>query len=164
MKSSCYNVNENQPSLDILHGWLFHIAVKELTIEWQDYQREFSGYIYCEACEDRTDESSWYKRIIEDSELSDPDQDKTKELLRFVKSPGLRTTNIKINKGDLEFFPIKLNKCKVLKQYHKEVMNGEFLEIRREHQLECEIRPLFDEKQNLPIKNAHITVEIYLKY
>ena len=29
----------------------FYIAVKELIIEWEDYQAEIAGYVYCKACE-----------------------------------------------------------------------------------------------------------------
>ena len=85
-----------------------------------------------------------------------------KQLLRFVKSPGLKTTNINIQKEDLEFFPIELNQCETEKEISEEMV-GKSLQVRRIHQLDCEIRPLFDQKQPLPIKYAHITVEIYLQ-
>ena len=45
------------------------MPVKELTIEWQDYQTEVSGYITCKACADLIDGSPWYKHVIEDTEL-----------------------------------------------------------------------------------------------
>ena len=161
---SSYFVNKNQPLMETLNDWMFYIAVKELTIEWPDYQTEVTGYIYCKACTDLIDSSPWYEHITEHP-WPQPPRNETKELLRFVKSPGLRTTNIKINKEDLEFFPIKLNQCEILnKRFYSGDKIDDFLQMRREHQLECEIRPLFDhKKQILLIKNAHITVEIYLK-
>ena len=32
--------------------------------------------------------------------------------------------------------------------------------IRREHEINCEIKSLFDENEILPIKKAHLTVQI----
>ena len=80
-----------------------------------------------------------------------------------MKSPGLKTTNIKVVKEDLEFFPIELKQCEVKSVIEEEMVVGKSLQVRREHQLDCEIRPLFDKKQPLPIKYAHLTVEIYLQ-
>lgn len=91
-------------------------------------------------------------------------------LFRFVKSPGLRTTNIKIGKEDLEFFPIQLNRCRVDDLIEKESVSGfdgkKYLEVLRKHCLDLQIIPLFHNDPNerlLPIKHAHITVEIYLQ-
>ena len=155
----------------IFTDWKFYIAVKELIIEWEDYQAEIAGYIHCNARGDLIHQSEWFKKWL-DSENSDNENvgrhkyetpNDAKQLLRFVKSPGLKTTDIKIQKEDLEFFPIKLKQCETEMEILEEIVVGKSLQVRREHQLDCEIRPLFDKKQPLPIKYAHITVEIYLQ-
>ena len=144
-------------------------AVKELIIEWEDYQAEIAGYVHCNAREDLIHQSDWFEKWSKkiDSENSDVNKSKNsndaKQLLRFVKSPGLKTTNIKIQKEDLEFFPIELKQCETKLEILEEIVVGKSLQVRREHQLDCEIRPLFDKKQPLPIKYAHITVEIHLQ-
>jgi len=153
----------------IFSDWKFHIAVKELIIEWEEYQAEIAGYVHCEACEDLIDQSEWFNHDSElsnseISNISSPENlNDSKQLLRFVKSPGLKTTNVKIQEEDLEFFPINLKQCKVKSVIEEEIVAGKSLQVRREHYLDCKIRPLFDETQALPIKYAHITVEIYLQ-
>ena len=147
-----------------IFSWKFYIAVKELIIEWEDYQAEIAGYVYCKACEDLIDQSEWFNHADENfdgQKFENPND--SKQLLRFVKSPGLKTTNIMVLKEDLEFFPIELKQCEVKSVIEEEMVVGKSLQVRREHQLDCEIRPLFDKKQPLPIKYAHITVEIYLQ-
>ena len=144
----------------------FYVAVKELIIEWEDYQAEVAGYIHCEACDDLIDKSKWFNHTNKkpDGNKCENSTD-SKQLLLFVKSPGLRTTNIKIGNEDLVFYPIELTKCEVKSRFQEE-MKGygrDYLQVRREHQLNCEIRPLFDATQRLPIKYAHVTVEIYMQ-
>ena len=146
----------NDGDMAILLKSKFYIAVKELIIEWQDYQRETAGYIYCRSCDDQIAECSWLHHLIEN-------EDDTKILLRFVKAPGLKTTILKIDKGDLEFIPISIEKCEVLNSIQQKRQRAKYSEIRREHRFECEIRSLFDKNETLPIKHAHITVEIMLK-
>ena len=92
-------------------------------------------------------------------------ENEVKNLLTFVKSPGLKTTIIKIKKEDLEFFPIDISQCQIVNLHEKKIEGHNFvqLETRMEHKLECEIRSLFDVNEVLPIKHAHITVEIYVK-
>ena len=151
-------------SKTIFSDWKFYIAVKELIIEWEDYQSEIAGYVYCKACGDLMDLSEWFNHADENSDghkYEDPND--SKQLLRFVKSPGLKTTKIKVSKEDLEFFPVELKQCKVESVIEEEMVVGKSLQVRREHQLDCEIRPLFDQKQPMPIKYAHITVGIYLQ-
>ena len=147
--------------MHIYSGRRFVIAVKELIIEWEDYQTEVSGYVHCKSCSDLVEKSELFHHT---SEISVDDEYKfennTKQLLRFVKSPGLRYTNITIQKEDLEFFPIDLNHCDTVSIQEK--LDHFNLEVRREHCLECELRPLFD-NEHLPIKHAHITVEVYLQ-
>ena len=144
-------------------GWNFFIAVKELIIEWEDYQREVSGYVYCEACLDHIDASTWFNHANENS-VDDRHKpgSTSKQLLRFVKSPGVRNTSIKIQKEDLDFFRIDLSLCDTVSIMEEENMPARCLEVRKEHQLQCEIRSLFD-NEPLPIKHAHITVEIHLQ-
>ena len=146
-----------------IFSWKFYIAVKELIIEWEDYQAEIAGYVHCEACEDLIDQSEWFNNADRNSEYKYENLNDAKQLLRFVKSPGLKTTNIKIQKADLEFFPIDLKRCKVERITEEEMVANKSLQVRREHHLDCEIRPLFDGTQPLPIKYAHITVEIHLQ-
>ena len=145
----------------------FYIAVKELIIEWKDYQTEASGYVHCECCSDPIYESDWFKHptgsineISEDEEYKF--ENNAKQLLRFVKSPGIRHTNIMLDKENLEFFPIDLKNCKTVSIIEDVATSCNYLQVKREHHLECEIRPLFD-SEPLPIKSAHITVEIYLQ-
>ena len=146
----------------------FYIAVKELIIEWEDYQAEVAGYVYCQACEDPIDKSDWFNHENENSDENKYENpNDSKQLLRFVKSPGLKTTSIKIGNEDLVFLPIELKNCEVKSGNQEEYIdyssNKPYLQVRREHHLDCEIRPLFDATQRLPIKHAHITVEIHLQ-
>ena len=82
----------------------------------------------------------------------------TNQLLRFVKQPGLKTTYIKKDQEELDFYPIDLNKCKIATEIKKS--NDTTI---RENNLECELRSLWKENEKLPIKHAHITVEIVVK-
>ena len=50
-------------------GTKYRIAVKELIIEWTDYQSEFSGCIHCEACEDPLLNSEWFLNDYETSNI-----------------------------------------------------------------------------------------------
>ena len=92
-------------------------------------------------------------------------ENKVKNLLTFVKSPGLKTAIIKIKKEDLEFFPIDISQCQIVNRLENKIKgyNFEKLEKRMEHKLCCEIRSLFDENKVLPIEHAHIAVEIYVE-
>ena len=150
----------------------YYIAVKELIIEWQDYQAEVSGYIHCQSCEDLVDQSHFLTHAMKSdapktshtpySEIHYANMQDSKQILRFVKSPGLKTTSIKIEKENLEFFPIDMHQCEI-DTLKETLIDSRFIETRNEHILECQIRPLFDQNQILPIKYAHITVEIYIK-
>ena len=135
----------------------FRIAVRELIIEWEDYQAEVCGYIYCSGCEDQIDRSPWLSHAISDSDGKEQNENESKQLLRFGKSPGRKTTIVKIDTNDLKFHCVDLTQCFVVRQAECKIA------VRGEHWLECEIRSLFDENEVLPIKNAHITVEIYVE-
>ena len=63
---------------------------KELIIEWEDYQAGIAEYVYCKACEDLI-ESEWFNHVDENfdgQKYQNPND--SKQLLRFVKSPGLK--------------------------------------------------------------------------
>ena len=155
----------------------FYIAVKELIIEWEDYQAEITGYVHCRALEDPIYQSEWFNNADDYSDEGIyQNSNDSKQLLRFVKSPGLRTTNIKIGKEDLEFSSIQLKHCRIddFSLIEQEIVTEKncplgsrtYLQVLREHHLELEIRQLFDNdliEKTLPIQNAHITVEIYLQ-
>lgn len=145
-------------------GGKFHIAVKELIIEWEDYQAEVAGYIHCGVCVDLMKKSKILNPALKGPGVS-TESNEIQNLLTFVKAPGLKTTLTKINKEDLEFFPIDIEQCEVINLVEKikKYYNAEELETRKEHKLECEIRSLFDENKVLPIRHAHITVEIDVK-
>ena len=142
--------------MQVLDRSAYQIAVRELIIEWDDYQTEFSGYIYCYSCEDQIDRSTWLDHPLKRDAIAQYETE-SKQLLRFVKQPGLKTTIVKVETPDLKFYSLDLNKCPI----EREAKNAR--EIRREHRLECEIRSLFAQDDVLSIKNAHITVELIIK-
>ena len=142
----------------------FYIAVQELIIEWLDYQTEASGYIYCHSCEDQIANSEWLNHANKNSDgFQIKNDNDAKKLIRFVKQPGLKTTVIKIERKDLVFFPIDIDQCGIVNTASNRQVFNAIMEVRNERMLECEIRSLFDLNQVLPIKHAHITVEIIIK-
>lgn len=154
----CSNGQMKTGELSVNEHSKFRIAVRDIIIEWEDYQAEFCGYIYCSACDDQVERSAWLSHVRNDSDDSkEKNENESKQLLRFGKSPGRKTTIVKIETNDLKFHCIDLNQCLVLTKGECRVA------VRREHYLECEIRSLFDENEILPIKNALITVEIYVE-
>ena len=134
----------------------FYIAVKELIIEWEDSQSEFAGYIHCDACfeADNLDvEPVWLTTHCETNE-------EYVKLAHFVKEPGRKITFLKIEKSEMQFFPLKL--WPIVSDIKCHDVTG--TETNRKHcPLEVEIRSFFDEHEILPIKNACITVEIIVK-
>lgn len=134
----------------------FYIAVKELIIEWKECQSEFVGYVHCDACFETTDldyEPVWL------TTHSEKDEEYVK-LARFVKEPGRKITFLEIEKSDMNFFPIKLWPIASEMKCHD--FTGR--ETNQKYcPLEVEIRSFFDENEILPIKHAHITVEIIVK-
>ena len=82
----------------IFSDWKFHIAVKELIIEWEDYQAEIAGYVHCKACEDLIYQSEWFNHHRLE------DHNDSKQLLRFVKSPGLKLQISGFRKMIFNFF------------------------------------------------------------
>ena len=154
--------NERGAHIEWYENQKFYIAVKELIIEWEDYQAEVAGYIHCEACEDLIDKSGLFNNERSGEKKYENPCD-SKQLLRFVKSPGLRTTHIKVGNEDLAFLPIELKNCKEKSIIEEDYKSWNRFYVKREHQLDCEIRPLFDTTQHLPIKYAHVTFEIYMQ-
>ena len=83
--------------------------------------------------------------------LNRTDSNRGKQLLRFVKPPGRKTTFIHLENET--YFGLYLKKT------------GEIFSSRqRKHEIECAIKPMFNENEVLPIKNAHLTVNIKLNY
>ena len=144
--------------VDLLGACRFYVAVKELVIEWDDYQAEVSGCIRCLACEDRVPDSHVLTHYYKTDKTMHKNHIDTNQLLRFVKQPGLKTTYIKIDKEDLDFHRLELDKCKIATEIKKD--NDMTI---RENNLECELHSLWNENEKLPIKHAHLTVEIVLK-
>ena len=110
-------------------GSMYFISVKELLIEWEDYQAEVCGYIECLNCRNTKMEKEWVEK---DRHYWHED----KQLLRFVKQTGRKFTFIRVDNPIFTLLDIATM------------------------EIECSIRPMFDENEILPIKNAHITVEI----
>ena len=121
------------------YGSQYFIAVKELVIEWEDYQNEVCGYVECLDCEDevlknRNQGVNWVEKNPKHCDL-----EKDKQILRFVKPAGQKITFLKIENQN----------------YYGLDLEGPGL-----HEIQCAIKPMFGESEVLPIKNAHITVEI----
>ena len=150
---------------NVLKGKNYFIAVKELIIEWQDYQNEVAGIIYCSASSD-TMRNTWIEPVFQPPnhrpDLTKPhtkQKDNFKQLLHFVKPPGRKTTFVKIPTDEVQYTPIDLRKCPI---YSSFTQGGRAWAMKR-FTLECELKSLFDENEILPIKNAHMTVEIVIK-
>ena len=77
---------------------------------------------------------------------------KDKQLLRFVKPPGRKNTFIHIPNEEEAYYGLNL-----------EARSKPFGNKKRWlHEIQCAIKPMFDENEVLPIKYAHITVEIMI--
>ena len=140
-------------------GSQYFIAVKELIIEWEDTtrNREICGYIECFQCENSISENwnmqrKWVPYIAQ--HIRDKYEDS--QLLRFAKPLGKQTTFLNIENE--KFFGLELH-CKNGTQRHF----GTEAQPEWLHEIQCAIKPMFDENEVLPIKNAHITVEIIIK-
>ena len=83
-----------------------------------------------------------------------------KQLLEFVKPPGRKTMFIQVATEQLVYIPVDLAK---LKKISGNLGPPERKYSTRMSQLECKLTSLFDENEVLPIKNAHMTVEIIIK-
>lgn len=136
-------------------GSQYFIAVKELIIEWEDTtrNREICGYIECFQCENSVSENWKWQRNWVHNMPQFRHKSEDSQLLRFAKSRGEQTTFINIENE--KFFGLEL---------HSKNGTQRFSETESlQHEIQCAIKPMFDENEVLPIKNAHITVEIIIK-
>ena len=134
------------------------IAVKELVIDWDDYRTEVCGYVQCDGVQDI---SNFTLNMEGSLKKSRPDEyQNKKQLLRFVKKPGLRTSFIQIPQEKMIFHALDLRDVK--QTFEQEIRETNY--IRRKHEIILHLKSLFDENEILPIKNAHITVEIHATY
>ena len=161
----------------------YHIAVKELIILWDDYQIETAGFIGCSSCENFIKSSVWASETSFEGDNENCARvstvafntiiiDKHIKLLQFIKPPGQKMTYMKIPDSELYFLPIDLKKSQstVVKEFGFVNINVNSMQrghsgtlTRREHQISCTIKSLFDANEVLPIKKAHLTVEIIIK-
>ena len=139
------------------------MGVKELIIEWEDFQSEVAGVISCEDCLKYV----FHKRS-EDSHL-----------IRFVKPRGRKISFIQIPKEEFNFielysfggkFQNNIDDISTSVRYEQNLRKTpRSKKVHIQHSfnlnedLELEIKPLFGE-QVLPIKNAYITVEMSVEY
>ena len=154
-----------QHGSNVLKGKNYFIAVKELIIEWQDYQNEFTGFVYCSASLDSM-RDTWIENIFQPpkhrKDLPKPhlmQKNNFKQLLHFVKPPGRKTISIKIPVDEMQYSQIDLRKCRAS---FSSTMMGRAWTVKR-FTLQCELKSLFDENEILPIEKAHMTVEIVIK-
>ena len=145
------------------HGYMIAptkmaIAVKELVIEWDDYQTEACGYIQCKGIQDPTEYYLNMNGSLEKDQSNRKPGQNMIQLLRFVKKPGLKTTFIQIASENMNFqtLDMKLIPIVLYQRRSKKFVRTDDIELR--------LHSLFDENEILPIKNAHITVEIHATY
>lgn len=137
--------------------------MKELIIEWQDYQTEVTGCILLPGSKDNTD--NWYDQAYDPPfnptptipKLHPRQRHNFKQLLQFVKPPGQRTMIIQVATEQLLYLPIDLTKCERISGVRSTKYSL------YQCQLQCKLISLFDENEVLPIKNAHMTVEIVIQ-
>ena len=173
-KSNCYDPNTIMSPMsctrsffrpkndEVLKERTYWIAIKELIIEWEDYQNENAGYIYCEAALDEFRES-WIETSYGAPNVDIPEphprqKSNFQQLLQFVKPPGRKITYIKVTTEQLLYVPIDLHKCRMVMMVRG---GGRSYSVRR-HELRCELKSLFGENE-LQIKHAHMTVEVIIK-
>ena len=87
-----------------------------------------------------------------------------KQLLRFVKKAGVKTSSIQIPKDKMTFYTLDLRDVKQTFEEELREKEGFNRYIRRQHEIILHLKSLFDDNEILPIKNAHITVEIHATY
>ena len=138
------------------------IAVKELVIEWDDYQIEACGYIQCDGVQDLTEYFLNMNGLLERHPAGRKSGQNMVQLLRFVKKPGLKTTFIQIAKENMNF---QILDMKLFPSFSSEGFSSESdNRLVRIDDIKLQLKSLFDENAILPIKNAHITVEIHAIY
>ena len=136
------------------------IAVKELVIEWDDYQTEACGYIQCKGIQDPTEYYLNMNGSLEKDQSNRKPGQNMIQLLRFVKKPGLKTTFIQIASENMDFLRLNMT---LFPQHFRSTHESDN-KLMRIDDIKLHLRSLFDENEILPIKNAHITVEIHATY
>ena len=163
----CDNFFKHESS-NVLKGKNYFVAVKELIIEWEDYQNEFAGFVYCSSASDNAGYESWIHPVTNcqppnhRTDLPRPhamQKENFKQLLHFVKPPGRKTTFVKIPTDEMQYSQIDLRKCS--RSFFSTASGRAWALLRCT--LQCELKSLFAEKEILPIGNAHMTVEIVIK-
>ena len=161
----CDNFFKHESS-NVLKGKNYYVAVKELIIEWQDYQNEAAGFVYCSGASETIGYDSWIQPVMQPpnhrTDLPRPhtmQKENFKQLLHFVKPPGRKTTFVKIPTDEMQYSQIDLRKC--TRSFFSTTTGRAWSLLR--FTLQCELKSLFDEKEILPIENAHMTVEIVIK-
>ena len=130
-------------------GWLIVI----------DYQTEACGYIQCDGIQDPTEYYLNMNGSLEkDQNHRKPGQNMI-QLLRFVKKPGLKTTFIQIASEDMNFLTLDM---KLIRIHFADLRHSN--KFVRTDDIKLRLHSLFDDNEILPIKNAHITVEIHATY
>ena len=80
-----------------------------------------------------------------------------------MKKAGLKTSFIQIPKEKMTFYTLDLRDVK--QTFEEELREEGFNRyIRRQHEIILHLKSLFDDNEILPIKKAHITVEIHATY
>jgi len=160
---------------DVLIDRKYYIAVKNLIIEWQDYQDEVAGFVSCSGVHDTVANSNWIRHAVSPAptqpnmpEAHPMQQQNFKQLLHFVKLPGRKTTFVKIPTDELQYVKIDLNNCPITTEFSPDIqLKSSWVRTpedkARIHEFRCELKSLFDETEILPIKHAHMTVEIIIK-
>ena len=100
--------NMNRESMNMISPTKMGIAVKELVIEWDDYQTEACGYIQCDGIQDPTEYSLDMNGSLERDQSNRKPGQNMIQLLRFVKKPGLKTTFIQIASENMNFLTLDM--------------------------------------------------------
>ena len=139
------------------------IRIKELIIEWEDYQNEQCAYIECLQV---MHSDNIFKKLPWISQVDNQPDIKHGQLIRFVKPPGRKVTFIR-NEDEMLFwldFPRSTGDFvqNIDREYETEREGCTLTKsvCERKHELLCSIKPMFDANKILPIKNAHLTVLI----
>ena len=158
LKHGPCNIYDNSMHGNMIAPTKMAIAVKELVIEWDDYQTEACGYIQCKGIQDPTEYYLNMNGSLEKDQSNRKPGQNMIQLLRFVKKPGLKTTFIQIASENMNFqtLDMKLIPIVLYQRRSKKFVRTDDIELR--------LHSLFDENEILPIKNAHITVEIHATY
>ena len=134
----------------------YFLAIKELVIEWStnyqsnaNNQAEECGYIHCDGIQDVIAENPWseYTKIHKNEKESQ----NMKDLFRFVKLPGRKSSHFKITPNEANLVLLDLKK---FKQYPKN---------ENRYDVELEMKSIFGDRRLLPVKHAYITVEIHIR-